>query len=44
MSNLPIKKIYCDTKFKRKGSKSTSNLKNRFTANIKITRQLCLLH
>ena len=27
MSNLPIKKIYCDTKFKRKGSKSTSNFK-----------------
>ena len=27
MSNLPIKKIYCDTKFRRKGSKSTSNFK-----------------
>ena len=27
MSSLPIKKIYCDTKFKRRDSKSTSNFK-----------------
>ena len=27
MSSLPIKKIYCDTKFKRHDSKSTSNFK-----------------
>ena len=27
MASLPIKKIYCDTKFKRYDSKSTSNFK-----------------
>jgi hypothetical protein len=36
MSSLPIKKIYCDTKFRRFDSKSTSNFKIDLPQTIKL--------
>ena len=44
MSALPIKKIYCDTKFRRNDSKSTSDFKIDLPQTLKTTRKLCMLY
>jgi len=43
MSSLPIKKIYCDTKFKRFDSKSTSNFKIDLPQTLKLPNN-CVLY